>query len=149
MKKPYIRLRPKCGGITLRHPRLYDIWRKMVGRCTKVGYHNYENYGARGITVCDEWRYDAEAFVSWAYSNGYDHALTIERIDNNAGYSPLNCKWATALEQGRNKRNNIWITYKGETRTVSEWARFANIRPGTMRFRLIRNGGDITKVLGE
>lgn len=134
--KPYVRVNNKCGGITLREPRIYDIWRKMLGRCYKPGHHNYESYGLRGISVCDEWK-DVETFAIWSRSNGYSDDLTIERIDNNGNYSPYNCKWATSLEQGRNKRNNIRFTHGDLSLTAGEWSEITGIPEATLWHRLI------------
>lgn len=83
--------------------RLYRIWNTMKNRCQNPNVHNYEHYGGRGITVCEEWQ-DFEPFYNWAMSNGYQAHLTLDRKDNFAGYSPDNCRWATMKEQQNNKR---------------------------------------------
>jgi hypothetical protein len=88
------------------HP-LYKIWRGMIDRCENPNVHNYQYYGARGISVCKEWRVDFMAFYNWAIASGYKTGLSIDRIDVNANYCPENCRWATAIQQANNKRNSI------------------------------------------
>lgn len=101
--------------------RLYDIWSNIKCRCGNPKAINYERYGGRGITVCEEWKRSFESFKEWAFANGYKDDLTIERKDNNAGYSPDNCRWATVKEQGNNKRNNHLIEINGEVKTMTQW----------------------------
>jgi hypothetical protein len=86
--------------------RLYSIWRGMNDRCERKNAQNYQYYGARGISVCDEWRDDFQAFYDWAVSHGYADDLSIDREDVNGNYEPSNCRWATGDEQANNKRNS-------------------------------------------
>lgn len=92
--------------------KLYGIWRSAYSRCHTPGYANYENYGGRGLTVCEEWRWDYSAFKAWALANGYKEGLSLDRIDNDKGYEPGNCRWATKREQTFNR--GVSIFYKGE-----------------------------------
>lgn len=84
--------------------RLYRILTGMKSRCYNPQSHKYPLYGARGITVCDEWKNSFQAFYEWAIANGYSDDLSIDRIDNDRGYSPNNCRWSTVTEQNRNRR---------------------------------------------
>lgn len=109
--------------MNVRYERLYNIWTLMKRRCYNPNNHCYKYYGARGIRVADCWLHDYSAFKKWAFENGYTDDLTIERIDNNKGYSPDNCKWITKGEQALNRRMNYYYTYKGKTRCLSEWCK--------------------------
>ena len=113
-------MRYKHGG---KGTRLYRIWQMMKNRCHNPRTPRFKDYGARGITVCDEWKDDFQAFYDWAMSHGYSDDLTIDRIVNDKGYSPDNCRWATKLVQGNNSRHNHMVTYQGKTQSLSDWAR--------------------------
>ena len=93
-----------CTSHRLSDTRLYNIWCAMKQRCYYSKHKDYHNYGGRGITICDEWRYDFKAFYDWSMSHGYCDDLSIDRIDVNGNYTPNNCRWATALEQRLNQR---------------------------------------------
>lgn len=87
--------------------RIYQVWYAMIGRCQKENFgHAYQHYSKRGITVCSEWQ-EFEPFYVWAKGNGYERGLSLDRIDNDAGYSPSNCRWATERQQAQNRSNSI------------------------------------------
>ena len=88
----------------LSNHRLFKIWTSMKTRCYNKNATNYERYGARGISICDEWNNDFMKFYNWSINNGYSDNLTIDRVNNNGNYEPSNCRWATVKEQNSNKR---------------------------------------------
>lgn len=128
--------------------RLYKIWGNMRNRCSNENNPAYHNYGARGIAVCKEWD-SYESFREWAYSNGYNDDLTLDRIDNDAGYSPDNCRWANVYEQANNKRNNVIIEYNGEVATMSEWAKILGIPYKVLYARLNRSMWSVEKAFTQ
>lgn len=80
------------------HERLYNVWAAMKQRCYNPHKDGYKYYGGKGVTICDEWREDYAEFKAWAYANGYEPGLTIDRIDSNGNYEPSNCRWVTFAE---------------------------------------------------
>lgn len=116
-----------CGCIIKIHGlsgnKIYNNWRAMIGRCYDPNNKDYHNYGAKGISVCDEWREDIRNFYNWAMSNGYRDNLTVNRKDNSKGYYPENCEWADLITQANNRSNNHLVTIFGETKTIMEWSR--------------------------
>lgn len=122
------------------HTRPYEIWQGMKKRCYNPHDARYCRYGGRGITVCDEWREDFSAFYKWSCENGYSDELTIDRIDNNKGYSPDNCRWANAETQSRNRESNVRITIGNSTRALKEWCEIFDVDYSTVHARYERNG---------
>ena len=120
----------------LSHSRLDRILNGMIMRCHNPNRKEYKNYGGRGITVCDEWRTNRQSFYEWALNNGYSDVLTINRIDNNKGYCPENCKWVTMEVQRRNKRTNVLLTLNGKTKIMADFAREYGLNPDTVQRRL-------------
>ncbi len=114
---------------------LYRIWADMRQRCMNPKYKQFKDYGGRGITVCDRW----DDFTNFAEDMGERPSSkhSLERIDNNKGYSPDNCKWATPLEQGNNRRNNRLITYQGKTQSLSVWCRELHLSYNVTYARLL------------
>lgn len=113
------RLALKHGGSGT---RIYRILGNMKTRCYNPRAPRYADYGARGITICDQWKNSFEAFRTWAVANGYEDGLMIDRINNDKGYSPENCRWVTPKQNNVNQRSNVRIEIAGRTLTVSEWA---------------------------
>jgi len=110
----------------------YRSWCGMLQRTlsSPEGTEEYNNYRGRGITVCERWK----VFENFLEDMGPKPTLkhTIERVDNNKGYCAKNCKWATMKEQAQNTRRNVYLTYKGETKCVSEWTRIKGFRLGML-----------------
>ena len=134
-------------GAALKNIKLYRVFQAMKRRCYSVKSDMYALYGARGITICDEWLLDPLLFVNWALASGYADGLSIDRIDNFKGYSPSNCRFINPIGQGRNKRYNRMITHNGETRCLSEWAEITGISSASIQVRLDRCGWPIEKAL--
>ena len=126
---------------------LYGRWSHIKGRCCCPTDDAYVNYGSRGITMCDEWTNSYESFRDWSLANGYQPDLSIDRIDNNKGYSPENCRWASVKIQANNKRNNHMITYNGETHTLAEWAEMLGLTQATLRQRLNKHHWTIERAM--
>ena len=97
--------------------RIYDIWRNMKQRCYSNSYVRFYRYGGRGITVCDEWLNNPKAFMSWAISNGYTDELQIDRIDNDRGYHPSNCRFVSPATNSRNS-----------SQTKLDWCKVSRMR---------------------
>ena len=122
--------------------KLYDVWTKMKSRCYDLKAPSYKNYGARGISICYEWKEDFYKFYNWSLDNGYSDDLTIDRIDVNGNYCPENCRWVNMKIQQNNKRNNHLITYNNQTKTMQEWADNFNLNITTISER-IKSGCDL------
>ena len=128
--------------------RLYYIWQHMLGRCNRKTDNSYERYGGRGITVCDEWL-DFQAFADWAFNNGYEEHLTIDRIDNNSGYSPENCRWATYKQQSNNRRYCTIYEKDGKKQNLTQWCEELNLNYETVRSRIKKHGWSFERAISE
>jgi hypothetical protein len=100
----------------------YNIWRGMLDRCYNEKDSAYHRYGGRGITVCDEWRNSFETFYADMGNRPSDYH-TIDREQNDEGYSKDNCRWATYREQANNRSNNVHYEHNGKNKTLPEWCR--------------------------
>lgn len=94
--------------------------------------------------MCEEWKNDFKTFYDWAISSGWRQGLSIDRIDVNGNYCPENCRWITMKEQAQNRRNTVFIEYKGVKKCLAEWARILNISENTLTHR-IKRGWDVDK----
>lgn len=124
----------------LSNEKLYRVWNSIKCRCYNENTHNYNNYGGRGIKMCEEWRNNFQNFYDWCLLNGYREGLSIDRINNNGNYEPLNCRFVDDIKQANNTRKNVFITYKGETLTVAEWSRKIEVSPDAIKWRIKKYG---------
>lgn len=119
----------------------------MMHRCYDPNHIGYSDYGGRGITVCEEW-HQRRKFIEWALTNGYEPHLTIERKDNDAGYGPDNCRFASPKEQARNRSSNILLTAFGETKTIVEWSEDPRCTVCYIALAArVRSGGDPERII--
>lgn len=107
--------------------KLYSVLRSMIVRCYYKKFPAYKHYGGRGIKVCKCWLKSPKAFIEWSLSHGYKIGLHIDRIDNNRGYSPSNCRYVTSAQNNRNKRDNVVIEFRGERHVITDWAKIVGI----------------------
>lgn len=140
--------------------RLYRVYNSMKQRCYNPNTPNYDNYGGRGITICQEWLEDFMNFYNWAIENGYNYDVgfgqcTIDRIDVNGNYEPSNCRWADAKTQANNKRpssewkkrtSKTW-TIAGETKPISEWCEQYNTSTVAISYRMNKLGMTLEQAL--
>lgn len=124
----------------MRRHRLYERWRNMIGRCHNPNRPDWVSYGGRGIEVCERWQ-DIANYVADLDAT-FEPGLELDRIDNNLGYSPENCRWTSRLTQNRNKRNLIKVTIDGVTKTAAEWARENGVNVELARQRIRYYGWD-------
>lgn len=109
----------------------------MHARCNSKNYHARAHYHDRGIGVCESWA-EFDAFAYWAEANGYADDLTLDRIDNDRGYEPGNCRFITIAEQQRNKSNHRMLTHAGETLALYQWGERLGVSPAVICNRLSR-----------
>lgn len=133
------RTRTKDGKFAAEHngrgTPLYRVWMAMNERCNNPHNKRYDRYGGRGIKVATTWK-DFANFRDWSMANGYAPGLTIDRINNDLGYAPSNCRWVTRKAQNRNYSRNLFLTYNGETLCLKEWAERTGVNRSTIVWRL-------------
>jgi hypothetical protein len=128
----------------------YTVWKSMIARCHNPNTNNYEDYGGRGIQVCDRWRESFENFYEdmGPRPRGEDGVLwTLDRIDCNGPYSPDNCRWADLETQNNNKNDTHWVEFRGEKLSVAQWERKLGMPPNTLSKRLNTYGWPIERAL--
>ncbi len=125
--------------------KLYQTWRAMIQRCENKNHKMYHRYGARNIGVCDRWR---SSFIDFAADMGeLPDGATLDRKDNNAGYSPENCQWASRLDQSLNRENTVFLEFNGVTKRIGEWSKHSGIPVSVIRKRLSKSGWTIGQAL--
>jgi len=137
----------KTHGFWQTHPSLINIWFGMRSRCYNVGNSKYRLYGGRGIAICKEWLNDKTSFCNWALQNGWEKSLTIDRIDGNGDYEPSNCRFITAKENNRNRRDlklneslveEIRTRYEDENITQKKLSEIYNVSHSTINKLILR-----------
>lgn len=140
-----------CGRERATHgmsqTRIYNIWKGMLRRTTNPDDSSYQHYGGRGIKVCERWQSldDFLADMGPTYADG----LTIERIDVDGNYEPGNCRWATAAEQARNKRNTRLFEFRGRSLVIADWAKVLDVSSKTLTSRIYQYGWSVERALTE
>ena len=137
--------------------QLAKVLSSMITRCYNTKHKEYRKYGAKGITICDEWigNKGLDNFYNWAMANGFSgekdskgyNVLSIDRIDNNKGYSPKNCRWATREQQARNKSTTIWVKYKGKKDTLKGFCEKLKLDYHAVFLRIYRRHWSVDKAL--
>lgn len=131
------------------HTVLYRKWASIKRRCYTPSVRDYKNYGERGIKMCDDWKNSFEAFMLWSIQSGYSDGLTIERKDMNGDYCPENCTWIPFQEQQKNRRFCRFITYKGETKTLTDWCKALNLPYKQIHNRMFKLGWSFERAVSE
>lgn len=147
--KKYSKL-PSRGKINIDYPHikyLVALLTQIKQRCYNANYKLYSRYGGRGIKMCQEWLDDTEIFCKWAIENGFEKGLTIDRIDNDKGYSPENCRWANILVQCNNRTSNRILIYNGVAYTAANLARQTGLTYWTFMQRLNKMKWPLEKIM--
>lgn len=126
----------------------YTAWLRMKSRCYDINNPRYEDYGGRGITVCNRWLYSFENFFA---DMGYRPIgnYSIDREDNDGNYEPSNCKWSTCKEQNNNRRDNVFLQINGISRTIAQWSYESGTPYYLIQWRHSNNWGDHDSVFGR
>ena len=143
-RREYVTKKNTTHGMS--NTRIYSIWCDMHRRCKDPRNKRFNQYGGRGIAVCDEWKL-FQPFYDWATENGYQPTLSIDRIDVDKGYSPNNCRWATSEMQQNNTTRNKIIDFMGKSMTQAQWARETGISQSAIKDRLTKLNWSVEKTL--
>lgn len=127
----------------------YHRWRAMIDRCHNPQNVGYANYGGRGITVCKEWRNEPAAYIAWFRANGGGEGREVDRIDNDLGYAPENCRIVAKVRNARNTRANRLVTLGGEQMTVADAAERFGVAYATLYQRIYRLGWSPERAVRE
>ncbi len=122
----------------------YNVWAGMIQRCTNPNFSQFNRYGGRGIGVPDKWRVFAGFLEDMGERPG---GMTIERLDNDAGYSNDNCRWASQRDQARNRSTTHWVEHEGVRLPLVAWADRAGIKYKVLHARLVKYGWPIERAL--
>lgn len=120
--------------------RIQVTWSHMKQRCYNPNCREYEHYGGRGISVCEEWKNSVAEFAKWAYANGYKENLTLDRIDNDGNYEPNNCRWVSMEVQENNKRNNHYYDINDGRYTLSQISKMYDISRNSLYYWINEKG---------
>lgn len=126
--------------------RVYNIWEKMRARCSNKKNPKYKYYGGKGIKVCERWSDFRNFFEDMGHPPSNQHSL--DRINNDGDYEPINCRWATHFEQANNRSNNHSVEHHGSIHTIAQWGRKLGMRASCLRYMLV-NGYDLNGVKKE
>lgn len=137
----------KKHGMT--NTRIFGVWGNMLDRCNNSNNIEYHLYGGRGISVCAEWSNDFESFYKWSVLNGYKKGLSIDRIDTNGNYEPSNCRWATAKEQIRNRRNTRFVEFDGQKKTLGEISEIYKVDYAKLYKKVINRKMNVKEAIKE
>lgn len=137
--------RSKVDGVFKSKTGIWNRWYLMLGRCYEPYSTGYQNYGARGIRVCEQWH----TFENFLADMGQPPAsgFSLDRIDNDGDYEPGNCRWTTRVIQNRNRRFCRQFTHEGRTQLLTDWAKELGVNLSTISMRIDAYGWPIAKAL--
>jgi len=131
-----------------RNTPTYSSYRSMINRCENENVERFKHYGGKGIHVCDRWKGD-KGFENFLSDMGdKPDGMSLDRLDTSKGYCRENCRWATSEQQMNNTTRNRFVEYKGERKTIAEWARAVGMKTSTLGER-IRKGWDLDRAFGQ